>query len=63
MHARVATQRPPENAPGPDVVARELYDQQTDPLETANIAGHEDLKDLVTKLSTALRAGWKSAKP
>jgi iduronate 2-sulfatase len=46
-----------------NVVARELYDHQGDPLETANIAARSDQAAIVQQLSSQLRAGWKAAQP
>ena len=41
----------------------ELYDHQTDPAENQNIAGRAESKELITRLSAQLAAGWKGAKP
>lgn len=43
------------------VVARELYDHETDPLETRNIAG--DQPHMVKDLSAQLADGWRAAQP
>ncbi len=45
------------------VEGRELYNHQDDPDENVNLAGRSEHKDLVTKLSQQLRAGWKAAVP
>ncbi|MGB7156428.1 MAG: sulfatase [Tepidisphaeraceae bacterium] len=44
-------------------VATELYDHQTDPAETTNIAAQADQAEVVKKLAEQLSAGWKSAAP
>ena len=41
----------------------ELYDLQTDPGETTNLAHDPDYADTVKELTTRLRAGWKAATP
>ena len=41
----------------------ELYDYETDPDETVNIASLPENVDLVAHLSAQLRAGWRSALP
>ena len=46
-----------------EIVARELYDEQADPMETVNLAGHPDQASVVQELHAQLRAGWKAAKP
>jgi arylsulfatase A-like enzyme len=43
------------------VVARELYDHQTDPLETANLAGKQP--QVVQQLGDQLARGWRGAIP
>ncbi len=45
------------------VVARELYDHQTDPLEDRNIAADPDMQETVARLARQLRDGWKAARP
>lgn len=45
------------------VLARELYDHQTDPQENQNIAGRPDHAALVKELTAKLHAGWKAAHP
>ena len=42
---------------------KELYDYQTDPDETINIAHHPENAELVAYLSKRLRAGWQRAVP
>ena len=44
-------------------LGKELYDHQTDPDETVNIASLPENSDLVARLSAQLRAGWKAALP
>ena len=44
-------------------LGKELYDHQTDPDETINIASLPENSDLVARLSAQLRAGWKAALP
>jgi arylsulfatase A-like enzyme len=44
------------------VIARELYDHQADPAETVNLAERAEHAQLVSRLSTQLRAGWQAAK-
>ncbi len=46
-----------------EVLARELYDLQEDPLETVNIAQDPANFGLIEKLADQLEAGWKSALP
>ena len=41
----------------------ELYDYQTDPDETVNIASFPENAELVTRLSEQLHAGWRAALP
>jgi hypothetical protein len=45
------------------IIAYELYDHQTDPNETINIAYFPANKILVQKFSQQLQAGWKMALP
>ena len=49
--------------PGTEPAGRELYDHQTDPNENLNLAGKPEHAELVSKLSRALKAGWRQAKP
>jgi arylsulfatase A-like enzyme len=44
-------------------IDRELYDYETDPDETASIAGKPENARLVEELSRQLKAGWQAAKP
>ncbi|HEU5161570.1 MAG TPA: sulfatase, partial [Thermoanaerobaculia bacterium] len=44
-----------------EVVARELYDHQTDPRETVNLSERADARALVDRLGVQLRAGWRAA--
>ena len=44
-------------------LGKELYDHQTDPGETLNIAHLPENSDLVVHLSEQLRAGWRAALP
>ena len=46
-----------------DVVARELYDHQTDAGENQNIADRPENSPLVQRLSAQLQAGWEAAVP
>jgi arylsulfatase A-like enzyme len=41
----------------------ELYDHQTDPKESVNLAGKAEHAALVKELTRQLRAGWKAAAP
>jgi|GEM_PF-69358 len=45
------------------VVARELYDHESDPNEMKNIAGEETGQKRVLRLSRLLNQGWKQALP
>jgi iduronate 2-sulfatase len=45
------------------VEGRELYDHRNDEDENVNIANRAENKDLVSKLSEQLRAGWRAAVP
>ncbi|MBN1442153.1 MAG: sulfatase, partial [Planctomycetes bacterium] len=49
--------------PAGEAVALELYDHETDPMETVNVAARPDLAGLVEKLSAQCIAGWKAARP
>jgi len=44
------------------VVARQLFDHHTDPLETVNLAGRPDHAERVTQLHNQLSSGWRSAR-
>jgi len=48
---------------GNGVVARELYDHQTDPSEDRNIASDPANKAVVERLTKQLAAGWKENTP
>jgi iduronate 2-sulfatase len=43
------------------IIARELYDHETDPQENINIAERTENRDLVNSLHAQLKAGWKAA--
>lgn len=45
------------------LVAVELYDHETDPLENVNIAAVPDNQGLVKSLASQLARGWQEAKP
>lgn len=45
------------------VVARELYDHQTDPGENVNIANRPDAAETVAQLGRMLSDGWQAARP
>ncbi|MEW4528970.1 sulfatase [Maioricimonas sp. JC845] len=46
-----------------NVVARELYDHQSDPGETVNLAGRDEFGPTVRTLQKQLDAGWRAAIP
>src|SRR3546814_845406 len=46
-----------------EVQARELYDHQTDQMETKNLAGESKYNSTIDKLSDLLARGWKGALP
>jgi arylsulfatase A-like enzyme len=46
-----------------EIVARELYDHQTDPQENENVADKPEHAKVIVELSAQLKAGWKAAKP
>lgn len=46
-----------------DLVAVELYDQQSDPDENTNIAKLKSSKPIIDRLSRQLERGWRSATP
>ncbi|MBA4190396.1 MAG: iduronate sulfatase [Planctomycetaceae bacterium] len=48
---------------GTGVVARELYDHQTDPNEDRNVAGDAANKTVLDQLTKQLAAGWKQNTP
>jgi arylsulfatase A-like enzyme len=45
------------------IIARELYDLENDPLETYNLAVEEENADLIYEMSQILQVGWKEALP
>ncbi len=45
-----------------ELVARELYDNRTDPLENTNLADLPENAELVAELSKQLEAGWRAAR-
>lgn len=45
------------------VLARELYDYATDPLEEVNVAGQDGYADVEARLSQLLHDGWEAALP
>ncbi len=45
------------------VVARELYDHETDPGEMVNLASRPEHAKTVARLSALLAAGWREALP
>lgn len=49
--------------PNKEVLARELYDHAADPDETVNVAGKPGSRELVSRLSDVLNAGWRAALP
>ncbi len=46
-----------------EVVARELYDHQSDPTEARNVAGEERLSEEMASLAAQLARGWPAALP
>ncbi len=49
--------------PGKPSLAAELYDHQTDPKETKNLAADPAHAERVRELSAMLEAGWRNARP
>ncbi|MCO6457416.1 MAG: sulfatase [Pirellulaceae bacterium] len=49
-----------KDTPTGAVMARELYDHQTDPAENTNLAGQPEHQQLVARLHVQLDAGWKA---
>jgi iduronate 2-sulfatase len=47
---------------GGDVLGVELYDHQTDPQETVNLAGRASSRGVADQLKAQLRAGWRAAR-
>jgi iduronate 2-sulfatase len=45
------------------LVAVELYDHETDPMENVNVADAPDRQELVQQLARQLGAGWRAARP
>ena len=45
------------------LVAVELYDHETDPMENVNIAKAPGNEELVKQLAERLKLGWPAAKP
>ena len=45
------------------VTYRELYDYETDPGETVNLAGKASYEKLVEELAALMKGGWKGALP
>jgi iduronate 2-sulfatase len=45
------------------VIARELYDHSTDPLEANNVVDVQAYQEVAEKLAGMLKAGWKEALP
>lgn len=48
---------------GSEKVVCELYDHETDPQETVNIAGLRENEAMVASLAEQLRSGWRAALP
>lgn len=46
-----------------ELIARELYDQRTDPQENNNIAELPENEEAVERLAAELKAGWQAAVP
>jgi iduronate 2-sulfatase len=46
-----------------ELAATELYDNLVDPDENVNIAGNEEMKEIISDLSQQLKMGWRSARP
>jgi iduronate 2-sulfatase len=46
-----------------EVLARELYDYETDPQGNVNIAGQPDKTQLVERFARQLAKGWRGALP
>jgi arylsulfatase A-like enzyme len=46
-----------------ELVARELYDHETDPRETVNLATRPEHADRVAELGRLRQAGWRAARP
>jgi len=52
-----------ENGTRGELKDKELYDRETDPNETVNIAAQASFTEIVAQLSAQLAAGWQKAKP
>lgn len=46
-----------------EVLERELYDQNKDPLEMVNCIDDKAYEGVVTEMQSMLRSGWKDALP
>jgi hypothetical protein len=46
-----------------EVLERELYDQNKDPLEKVNCIDDKAYEGVVTEMQSMLRSGWKDALP
>jgi arylsulfatase A-like enzyme len=46
-----------------EIVARELYDHETDPAENENVAVRAANQELLAKLAAQLASGWEGARP
>ena len=49
--------------PKGEIVGREIYDHQSDPLENINIANRPEHAQLLESLDQQMRAGWREALP
>jgi arylsulfatase A-like enzyme len=49
--------------PDRELAARELYDHDSDPVETGNLAVRPDHSNDLKRLHAQLHAGWKAALP
>jgi hypothetical protein len=45
------------------ITARELYDLQSDSLETVNLANRPAFRSILEELEARRRAGWRGARP
>ena len=46
-----------------EIVAREFYDYENDPLETVNRADDSDCAEILAHLESQMEAGWRGALP